>query len=261
MKLRDIMKVIEADFPKNLAMDWDNVGLIVGDEEAEIHKVLINLDVTDAAVDRAVRSGADLILTHHPLLFRPLRTVTEQNFIARRVRELIRHDINYYAMHTNFDIAGMADLNAEDLALRDPEVLEVLGNYDDGREYGLGRIGQLEKEMTLADLARKVKEAMKLDAVRVYGDPDRIVSRVGVSSGAGKSAVSDALAKDADVLITGDLDYHTAIDANARGLAMIDAGHYGTELIYITYMADYVREKFPSLTVLTMEIEQPYTVI
>ena len=150
MKLKDIMNVIEKDFPKYLAMDWDNVGLLVGDEEAEIHKVLISLDVTDQTVEQAVRCGADLILTHHPLLFRPLGTVTEQNFIARRVRKLIKHDINYYAMHTNFDIAGMADLNAEDLALCDPEVLEVMGSYDDGKEYGLGRIGTLGREMTLA---------------------------------------------------------------------------------------------------------------
>ncbi|MBR0378743.1 MAG: Nif3-like dinuclear metal center hexameric protein [Lachnospiraceae bacterium] len=261
MKLKDIMKVIEKDFPKCLVMDWDNVGLLVGDEEAEIHKVLISLDVTDDAVDQAIRCGADLILTHHPLLFRPLGTVTEQNFIARRVRKLIRHDINYYAMHTNFDIAGMADLNAQDLALHDPEVLEVIGAYDDGTEYGLGRIGTLGSEITLAELAERVKDVMKLDAVRVYGDTERYVSRVGVSSGAGKSAVSDALRKNADVLITGDLDYHTAIDAESRGLCMIDAGHYGTEFTYIRFMADYVREKFPSVSVLTMEIKQPYSVL
>lgn len=261
MKLKDIMNVIEKDFPKYLAMDWDNVGLLVGDEEAEIHKVLISLDVTDQTVERAVQSGADLILTHHPLLFRPLGTVTEQNFIARRVRKLIRNDINYYAMHTNFDIAGMADLNAEDLALCDPEVLEVMGSYDDGKEYGLGRIGTLGREMTLAELAEHVKDVMKLDAVRVYGNTDRRINRVAVSSGAGKSAVFDALKKDADVLITGDLDYHTAIDAESQGLCMIDAGHYGTEFTYISYMADYVREKFPSLTVLTMEIKQPYSVL
>ncbi len=261
MKLRSIMKTIETDFPTELAMDWDNVGLIVGDEEAEIRTILINLDVTDAAVERAVECGADLILTHHPLLFRPMKTVTEQNFIARRVRKLIRNDINYYAMHTNFDIARMADLNAQDLSLRDAEVLEVLGSYEDGRRYGLGRIGRLEKEMRLSELAEKVRDVMKLDAVRVYGDPERIVSKTGVSSGAGKSAVPDAIEKGADVLITGDLDYHTAIDANAQGLAMIDAGHYGTEHIYISYMERYIKEKFPDLEVLTMDIEQPYTVI
>ncbi len=255
------MRTIEEDFPKSLAVDWDNVGLLVGDEEAEIRKVLINLDVTDAAVERAVKEGADLILTHHPLLFRPLKTVTEQDFIAARVRKLIRNDINYYAMHTNFDIAGMADQNAVDLSLREPEVLEELGTYEDGRAYGLGRIGLLPEEMTLKELAGHVKDVMKLDAVRVYGDPERKVLRVGVSSGAGKSAVNDALRKHADVLITGDLDYHTAIDADARGLAMIDAGHYGTEFTYISFMEKYVKEKFPELDVLTMQIVQPYHIV
>ncbi len=255
------MRTIEEDFPKSLAVDWDNVGLLVGDEEAEIRKVLINLDVTDAAVERAVKEGADLILTHHPLLFRPLKTVTEQDFIAARVRKLIRNDINYYAMHTNFDIAGMADQNAVDLSLREPEVLEELGTYEDGRAYGLGRIGVLPEEMTLKELAGHVKDVMKLDAVRVYGDPERKVLRVGVSSGAGKSAVNDALRKHADVLITGDLDYHTAIDADARGLAMIDAGHYGTEFTYISFMEKYVKEKFPELDVLTMQIVQPYHIV
>ena len=255
------MRTIEEDFPKSLAVDWDNVGLLVGDEEAEIRKVLINLDVTDAAVERAVKEGADLILTHHPLLFRPLKTVTEQDFIAARVRKLIRNDINYYALHTNFDIAGMADQNAVDLSLREPEVLEELGTYEDGRAYGLGRIGLLPEEMTLKELAGHVKDVMKLDAVRVYGDPERKVLRVGVSSGAGKSAVNDALRKHADVLITGDLDYHTAIDADARGLAMIDAGHYGTEFTYISFMEKYVKEKFPELDVLTMQIVQPYHIV
>lgn len=261
MKLSDIIGRLEEDFPAGLAADWDNVGLLVGDREAEIRSVFISLDVTDAAVDAAVRCGADLILTHHPLLFRPLKTVTEQDFIAKRVRKLIKHDINYYAMHTNFDIAGMADLNARELELKDARVLETVGTYEDGREYGYGRIGELDVQMTLSMLSEKVKSAMKLEAVRVYGDPDRIVKRVGISSGAGKGCVQDALEKGADVVITGDLDYHTAIDANARGLAMIDAGHYGTEYVFIPFMEGYVREKFPELDAITMEIIQPYRVL
>ncbi|MDO4805409.1 MAG: Nif3-like dinuclear metal center hexameric protein [Lachnospiraceae bacterium] len=260
MKLKDIMRILEEDFPKGLAAEWDNVGLLVGDTMAEIRKVLVSLDVTDDAVDAAVRCGADLILTHHPLLFRPLKTVNEQDFIARRVRKLIKHDINYYAMHTNFDIAAMADLNAADLHLKNPEVLEVVGRDDDGREYGYGRIGQLDAETRLSAFAEKVKEAMRLPAVRVYGDADLSVLTVAVSSGSGKGSVQDAISKGADVLITGDLDYHTAIDANARGLALIDAGHYGTEFAFIPYMENYVREKLPELEVESMTIRQPYEV-
>ena len=149
MKLRDIIKQLDKDFPFNWAMEWDNIGLLVGDMEADINKVFLNLDVTDEAVAEASLWGADLILTHHPLLFSPARTVTEQDFIGRRIRRLIKEDINYIAMHTNFDIAKMADLNAADLQLLDPRILDVTGEDASGNPVGLGRVGEVP-EMSLA---------------------------------------------------------------------------------------------------------------
>ena len=232
MKLRDIIRQLDKDFPFSWAMEWDNVGLLIGDMEADIQKVFLNLDVTDEAVAEASLWGADLILTHHPLLFAPARTVTEQNFIGRRIRRLIKEDINYVAMHTNFDIAKMADLNAADLQLKDPRILDITG-----------------------------ESAMSLTAVRMYGDPDRIVQKCAVSSGSGKSEIRAALEAGAHVLVTGDLDYHSSIDANAQGLALIDAGHYGTEFVYITYMEDYLKKTFPELSVRSMKIRQPYCVL
>ena len=260
MKLRDIIKQLDKDFPFSWAMEWDNVGLLVGDMEADIHKVFLNLDVTDETVAEASLWGADLILTHHPLLFAPARTVTEQNFIGRRIRRLIKKDINYIAMHTNFDIAKMADLNASDLQLINPKVLDVTGEDVSGNPVGLGRVGKV-REMRLSAFAEVVKNAMSLQAVRVYGDPDRIIKTCAVSSGSGKSEIPAAIAAGADVLVTGDLDYHTSIDANAQGLALIDAGHYGTEFVYITYMEDYLKKMFPDLCVRSMKISQPYCVL
>ena len=260
MKLRDIIKQLDKDFPFSWAMEWDNIGLLVGDMEADINKVFLNLDVTDEAVAEASLWGADLILTHHPLLFTPARTVTEQDFIGRRIRRLIKEDINYIAMHTNFDIAKMADLNAADLQLTDPRILDVTGEDAAGNPIGLGRVGEVP-EMKLGDFAEVVKSAMALDAVRVYGDPDRIIKICAVSSGSGKSEIPAAIAAGADVLVTGDLDYHTSIDANAQGLALIDAGHYGTEFVYITYMEDYFKKTFPELSVRSMKIRQPYCIL
>lgn len=257
MKLSDIIRELENEFPPALAEEWDNVGLLVGDKDAEIAKVLINLDVTDETVAMAEKIGADLILTHHPLIFKPLSRVTEQDFIARRIRRMIRADINYYAMHTNFDLARMADLNALDLGLSDPEVLTETGHPG----VGYGRIGTLPQSMTLRAFAEQVRTAADLPAIRVYGDAERLVRKAAVSSGAGKMSIPDALAKGADVLITGDLDYHSAIDANTQGLAMIDAGHYGTEFTYIRFMESFVRERFPDLEVHTMEPRQPYLVL
>jgi putative NIF3 family GTP cyclohydrolase 1 type 2 len=163
-------------------------------------------------------------------------------------------------MHTNFDIAKMADLNAADLQLTDPRILDVTGEDAAGNPIGLGRVGEVP-EMKLGDFAEVVKSAMALDAVRVYGDPDRIIKICAVSSGSGKSEIPAAIAAGADVLVTGDLDYHTSIDANAQGLALIDAGHYGTEFVYITYMEDYLKKTFPELSVRSMKIKQPYSVL
>ncbi len=260
MKLRDIIKQLDKDFPFSLAMEWDNIGLLVGDMEADINKVFLNLDVTDEAVAEASLWGADLILTHHPLLFSPARTVTEQDFIGRRIRRLIKEDINYIAMHTNFDIAKMADLNAADLQLMDPRILDVTGEDASGNPVGLGRVGEVP-EMSLAAFAEIVKKAMSLQAVRVYGDPNRPVMTCAVSSGSGKSEIRAALEAGADVLVTGDLDYHSSIDANAQGLALIDAGHYGTEFVYITYMEGYLKKTFPELCVRSMKIRQPYCIL
>ena len=257
MKLSAIISVLENEFPPALAEEWDNVGLLVGDTDAEITKVLVSLDVTDQAVARAEEIGAELILTHHPLIFRPLARVTEQDFISRRIRRMIKADINYYAMHTNFDLARMADLNAADLGLIAPQILTESSHPG----FGYGRIGSLASPETLRAFAERVRVQANLPGIRVYGDPDAVVRTAAVSSGAGKMSIPDALRKGADVLVTGDLDYHSAIDAVAQGLMMIDAGHYGTEFTYIRYMEGFVRERFPGVAVCAMGVEQPYSVL
>ena len=170
---------------------------------------------------------------------------------------MIRGGINYYAMHTNFDLARMADLNAADLGLISPKILTESSHPG----FGYGRIGSLASPETLREFAERVRVQANLPGIRVYGDPDAVVRTAAVSSGAGKMSIPDALRKGADVLVTGDLDYHSAIDAVAQGLMMIDAGHYGTEFTYIRYMEGFVRERFPGVAVCAMGVEQPYSVL
>ncbi len=260
MKLDDIIKRLEEEVPPRYAEEWDNIGLLVGDHEQDIRRVLISLDANDATVDYAVESKADLIITHHPLIFSPMKTVTEQDFIGRRIRTMIKNDISYYAMHTNFDVVKMADLNARALMLNHPSVLEETGRDESGA-YGFGRIGRLDKEITLGEFAAFVKKVAFLPKVRVYGDIDARVRVAAIASGSGKSAIRDALEKGAQVIVTGDVDYHTGIDANAKGIAVIDAGHYGTEYVFISYMAYLMEQLFPELTILSQEIRQPYHVV
>ena len=169
---------------------------------------------------------------------------------------MIQADLCYYAMHTNFDVKGMAQLNQECLGLTDCEVLEETAPGE-----GIGRVGALEGTMDLKQFAGKVRNDFEIPDVRMYGDPAAIIHRVAVSSGSGKSMIRGALEKGADVIVTGDVDYHSAIDAVAQGIAVIDAGHYGTEYGFIAYMRQELETMFPELAVGTARVHHPYRVV
>lgn len=245
MLCRELMEKLEELAPRNLACDWDNPGLLAGRRDKEVKKVLVALDATDAVIDQAVREHADLLLTHHPLIFRALKQVSDEDFISRRILRLLQADISYIAMHTNFDAAPgcMADLAAELIGIRNGESLELTGEKD-GTAAGIGKVGMLEKPVALDDLAKQVKQAFGLPFVLIYGKntAPKQVSRVAISPGAGGSMIRYALEKQAEVLITGDIGHHDAIDAAAQGMAIMDAGHYGLEHIFIPFMADYVKK-------------------
>ena len=260
MLCKEIMQVIEATYPRSAALDFDNVGLLAGRAEKEVNRVYLALDATDGVIDRAVEAGADMLITHPPLIFSPLKKVTDEDFISRRVVRLIQNDIAYYAMHTNYDVLGMAALSEKILGIKNTQVLDVTMS-EDGREEGIGRIGELEKPMTLEECCVYVKHRLQLGSLKVFGDMDQKVSRLAISPGSGRSAVAPAIAKGADVLVTGDIGHHDGLDAVGQGLAVIDAGHYGTEYIFIDDMKQFLEEKLPVLEVVTTPIVHPFQVI
>ncbi len=249
MKVTAWMNELENLAPLSCACDWDNPGLLAGRTEKEVKKILIALDGDDDAVDLAVSEGVDLLITHHPLIFRPVKSITDQDFLGRRLLKLMGNDISLYAMHTNFDAAPgcMADLAAGKLHLVESAPLEVMGERD-GVPYGIGKSGILLTTMTLRQLAEHVKKEFGLPFVRVYGgdQPDETVRRVAVCPGSGGDLVKAALAAESEVLITGDIGHHTGTDAASEGLSIIDAGHYGLEHIFVDFMADYCRERIDS---------------
>ncbi len=232
--------------PISLACEWDNPGLMAGRTEKEISRVLVALDATEEILDLAVKERADLLLTHHPLIFRPIKRVTSQDFIGKRLLTLIQNNICCYSMHTNFDVAPgcMADLAAARLHLTDQRALAPMGEWN-GVSYGIGKTGRLPEAMSLEGLADKVKEAFGLPAVGVYGlrQAASQVCQVAVCPGSGGDMAGEALAAGAQVLITGDVSHHRGIDAAAQGLAVIDAGHYGLEHIFVDFMASYCKER------------------
>lgn len=260
MLCREIMQVIEAAYPREAALDFDNVGLLAGRAEKEVDRVYIALDATDAVIDRAAEAGADMLITHHPLIFSPLKKITDEDFISRRIVKLIQNDISYYAMHTNYDVLGMAELSEKILGIRDTEVLDVTMEKE-GKPEGIGRVGKLEKPMTLEECCVYVKHKLNLGSLKVFGDMSAEVSRLAISPGSGKTAVPAALAKGADVLVTGDIGHHDGLDAVEQGLAIIDAGHYGTEYIFIDDMKRFLEEKLPVLEIVTTPVIHPFQVI
>ena len=260
MQCKEIMQVIEAAYPRSAALDFDNVGLLAGRAGKEVNRVYLALDATDAVIDRAIEAGADMLITHHPLIFSPMKRVTDEDFIGRRVVKLIQSDIAYYAMHTNYDVLGMATLSEKILGIKNSQVLDVT-MCEDGNEEGIGRVGDLEKPMTLEECCVYVKHKLKLGSLKVFGDMNGTVSRLAVSPGSGKSAVAPAIAKGADVLVTGDIGHHDGLDAVEQGLAVIVAGHYGTEYIFIDDMKHFLEDKLPVLDVMTTPIIHPFQVI
>lgn len=260
MLCREIMQVIEVSYPREVALDFDNVGLLVGREEKEVSRVYIALDATDAVIDSAILSGADMLITHHPLIFTPLKAVTDGDFVSRRVLKLIQKDIAYYAMHTNYDVLGMAQLSEQVLGIHKTEVLNVTAQRGDLPE-GIGRIGNLDKPMTLRECCVYIKHKLNLGSVKVFGDMERMVHRLAVSPGSGKSAVRPAIEKGADVLVTGDIGHHEGVDAVEQGLAVIDAGHYGTEYIFVEDMKNFLEGKLPVLEITTAPVVHPFQVM
>jgi len=260
MECTYITELLEELSPRAYAEKWDNVGLLVGRYDKDVNTVYIALDATDEVIDAAIECEADLIITHHPLIFSAMKSVRADDYIGRRVLKLARYDISYYAMHTNFDVMGMADAAADEIELSDREVLDVTFEDEIGCE-GFGRIGCLREPMKLYELCDFVKERFDLDTVKVFGNLSRDVEICAIAPGSGKSMLKSAIDKGADVIITGDIDHHEGIDSVAQGLCIIDAGHYGIEKIFVPYMEEFIRRKMPDIKVYTHEQVSPFRVI
>lgn len=260
MILSEIMERLEAFCPASFAQSWDNVGLQTGRTASDISTVCLCVDVTSAVIDEARHHGAQLLVTHHPLLFTGTKRVTDQDYVGKRILELARGDIACFSLHTNFDVLHMADAAADDLRLRNRRVLEVTFEDDLSRE-GLGRIGDLPEHMTLRECAVYVRDTFRIPNVRVFGDPDQPVVCAAILPGSGSDEIDISLKEGADVMITGDISHHKGIDAVEKGIAVIDAGHYGIEKIFVPYMRDFLRREFPDLTVIEAKESEPFITV
>lgn len=346
-KVKNVLRLLEELAPKEYAMSWDNVGLQVGDREDTVSRILVCLDVTEAVIDEAVKSNADFIVSHHPVIFKPIKSLLKDNPQGRMIHKAIKHDISIYCGHTNIDIApgGLNDYIARRLGLKDTGILDVtyseklyklvvfipeahqervaealasegaghIGNYSscsfrttgigafmpldgsnpyigtkgklekvqevrletivsekklkaainkmiavhpyeevaydiyplalEGNSIGIGRVGNIEKSMSLSALIDSVKGELKLEKLKTVGELERVINRVCIVNGSGAEYIQAAVRNKCDCLITGDVKYHEAQMALELGLCIIDAGHFETENIFIELMANYLKDK------------------
>ena len=236
MTIRELYNALDEMFPRSLSCSWDNDGLMVcSDPDKEIKRVLLALDASNEAIEYAIKEGCQVLLTHHPLLFRPMRNVTHDFLSGDRTLAAIKADLAVMSFHTRLD-AGQGGVND---ALCETLGLTAAGSFGDSEAPGLGRIAHLEQEMSLADFAARVKEALGCSMVQYSGNrPVKIVAMVG---GGGGDFIYPAKDAGADTYITGDTGYNVTLDAADDGINIIQAGHYHTEAPVLSRLADVCR--------------------
>lgn len=241
--VNDIIKVMDGIAPPNLAEPWDNVGLLVGRSSNTVKKLMVALDVSPEVVEQAVEHKVQMLVTHHPVIFDPIKKMTDRSWQHKLLLDCAENKIAVYSAHTSLDsvLGGVNDVLAEKIGLLHTEVLVPAA----GGEAGLGRVGCLHEPMTLQEFSEKIKTVLKLDNI-IAGDAGRRVSKVAVCGGAGAEFIDEALAAGADTFVTGDVKYHTAKNAVYSGLNIIDATHQGTELPMINTLADRIALRLTS---------------
>ena len=249
--VEDVMRAMEHLAPLPLAEEWDNPGLQVGDPVAEVRGILTCLDVSEAAIAEAEQVGANLIVSHHPLIFHAQKSVRADNPLGRMMLQLIGKGIAVYSAHTNLDIAvgGVNDVLAEAVGLRKLSAFVITQQDENGHVESLGRVGTLPAPMTIQDFAAQVRAGLPCDHLRYVDAGPRPVRKVALCSGSGAEFIERAARLGADCYLTGDVRYHDAQHAAALGLHLIDAGHFATEYPIAHALKEYLQKELPDVRV------------
>ena len=247
--VRDIFDFLNTVAPPYMKESWDNVGLNCGRMDKEVRTILVALDPFAGVCKEAAEIGADLLVTHHALLWNP-GFITDETQQGKNTLFLIERGIPCINAHTNLDCApgGVNDTLANILGLRDIQVVKPVGTDDNGREYGLLRVGNVDAQPLEAFL-RHVKAALECPGLR-YADGGKPVSRVCVGGGACGSELMDAYHAGCDTFVTSDVKYNQFWDAKDLGMTIIDAGHYYTENPVVKMLAEKIQKAFPEIRVI-----------
>ncbi len=254
----DITNHIHSVCPKSLCFDGDNVGHLVGKENSQISRVLVSLDVDEFIVKEAIDKKAELIVSHHPVMFHPISSLTGADPQSRAISLMLENGISLISAHTNLDsvAGGLNDLLASKLGITNTYVLEPCGEYQ-GNTYGFGRVGETPPNTKLSDMLTLCVSSLGAEGVKYIGDDNKAIHKVAVNCGSGADAIDFCIENGIDLLITGDVKYTLARKAYEAGLCVIDAGHYETEHIVIDLLSSIIKSEFPSLDVFPSEANIP----
>ncbi len=243
-KVKDVIKVIEDFAPLSIQEGWDNSGLCIGSSDAPVSSVLFGLDCTPELVDEAIECGADMVVTHHPLIFSGLKKISPDNPVGEAVIKAIRAGISIYAAHTSADkvIAGVSGAMAARLGLVNVSILD-----EDGNGTGLGVVGDLPETLTANEAVELVKERFSLKMLRASRPIDGKISRVAMCGGSGGSLIGAAKKSGAQLYLSGDISYHNFF--TGEDFMIMDIGHYESEIEIVDILFSLIKKNFPTFAV------------
>ena len=245
-KVNDVFEYLKSIAPVEMKMDFDNVGLLVGRMNGDASKILVSLDITHDVISEAAESGANLIVSHHPLFF-TVKSVTDADIIGNKILRLVEGCMAAICMHTNLDAArgGVNDALAAAAGIADTELLAQDGVFPDGTAFSYGRVGVLQEPCTLREYLERLKTSLGTSGLR-YFDAGREVRKVAVVGGSGGGDLHSAIAHGCDTFVTADIKYDVFLDAKELGINLIDADHFCTENTVIDVLAGNLRAAFPN---------------
>ncbi len=259
----ELFSYLEQIAPLALAEDWDNVGLLLGSDQGPVSRVLTCLTLTPDVAEEALREQVDVIVTHHPILFRPVQKITSANSEGRMILDLVAAGISVYSPHTAYDSAGQginaqlaASFSLQDVVPIRPLSSEKLSAHPKLQGLGSGRIGRLSQSDTLGELTSVISGILPAGAgIQSVGDPKRVIRKVAVACGSAAEFLRDAERAGADVLVTGEARFHSCLEARTLGVALVIVGHYASERPGIERLAEIVSKFFTDVTAFPSQTE------
>ncbi len=244
-KLGELIEYLETVAPLHFQENYDNSGLIYGDKNSEIKSVLISLDLTEAVLEEAIKLDCNVVISHHPIIFRGIKKF-QDHYVDRAIVKAIKNDIAVYAIHTNLDSVienGVNGKICDKIGIIDYQILSPKKALDENNNVGAGMIGRIENPMEEKDFLDHLKKSMELKVVKHTVFLGRKVNKIAVCGGSGSFLLNDALKQKADVFITSDFKYHEFFDADGR-IVIIDIGHYESERFTINLLYELISNKF-----------------